>query len=150
MPIPENLLQVQGVIDPNTIVQLNEDKKATLKELMNNKGLILVFADPDKEPTKHILQDLPQVANSLNEWGGGLLFLVPDDKLSKAFDATAFKGLPQRNQWSVDTDRTLLDNTASTLQLQFTNNFPLVVYINTNGGILYSHVGYTIGIGKKY
>ena len=149
LPIPENLLQVQGIIDPNTIVTLDGDKKMTLKELMNNKGLMLVFADPDREPTKHILQDLPQVAQALDVWGGGVLFLVPDDKVSKAFNAKDFKGLPINNYWSIDTGRSLLNSTASTLQMNFTNNFPLVVYINTNGGILYSHVGYTIGIGEK-
>lgn len=148
LPIPENLLQVQGIVDPNTIVELDNGKKS-LKQLMNGKGLMLVFADPDREPTKHILQDLPQVADALNQWGGSVLFLVPDDKLSKAFDSASFSGLPNNTVWGVDANRTLLNGVANTLQMSFTNNFPLVIYLNTNGGILYSHAGYTIGIGEN-
>lgn len=149
LPQPEGLIQVQGIVDPNTIVKLDKDKKSTLKELMNGKGLMLIFADPDKEPTKHILQDLPNVKNALNSWGGGILFLVPDDKLSVAFDAKAFNNLPDNSAWGVDKGRSILNATADALQIDFSNNFPLVIYLNNNGGILFSSQGYRIGIGEN-
>lgn len=149
LPQPEGLIQVQGIVDPNTIVELDKDKKATLKELMNGKGLMLIFADPDKEPTKHILQDLPNVKDALNSWGGGILFLVPDDKLSVAFDSKAFNNLPDNSVWGVDKGRSILNATADALQIDFSNNFPLVIYLNNNGGILFSSQGYRIGIGEN-
>lgn len=149
LPKQEGLLEVQGNIDPNTIIELENGSKTTVKEQMYGKGVVLVFADPDKEPTKHILQDLPAVADALNEWGGGIVFIVPDDKQSTAFDASAFKGLPEKSVWAIDQNRKILNTAASTLQIDFTNNFPLVLYLNTNGGILFSHQGYTIGIGEN-
>ncbi|MDR2955572.1 MAG: transglutaminase domain-containing protein [Prevotella sp.] len=149
LPKVESGIQVQGIVDPNTIVNLNTEDSNTLKELSNKKGLIICFADPDKEPTKHILQDLPAFKDKLEEWNGGILFAVPDDKQSKAFDASTFKGLPKQSLWIVDNDRTLLNNVASALQLDFSNNFPLVIYLSTNGGILYSSQGYRIGIGEN-
>lgn len=147
LPKVEKGVQVQGIVDPNTIVLLNESDKRTLKELANKKGLVICFADPDKEPTKHILQDLPAYQQQLEEWGGGVLFVVPDDKRSQAFDASVFKGLPKQSLWMTDADRALLNNVARALQIDFSNNFPLVVYLSTNGGILYSSQGYRIGIG---
>lgn len=148
LPKPEGLLQVQGTIDPNTIVELDSGVKSTIKEQMFGKGLLLVFSDPDREPTKHILQDLPLVKDALDQWGGGIVFMVPDDKISSAFDASAFSGLPTKATWATDNGRKILKAAASALQIDFSNNFPLVLYINTNGGILYSHQGYTIGIGE--
>lgn len=149
MPRLEGLLQVQGIVDPNTIVTLSNGDKTTLKEQMAGKGLVLVFADPDKEPTKHILQDLPAVSKELNAWGGGVVFMVPDDKKSSAFKASAFAGLPTKSVWADDDGRVILNAAASALQIDFSNNFPLVLYLNTNGGVIYSHQGYTIGIGEN-
>ncbi len=149
LPKVEGRIQVQGIVDPNTIVTLNDGSKKTLKELTNKKGLVICFADPDKEPTKHILQDLPAVQQAIEDWNGGLLFAVPDDKLSKAFDASVFKGLPKQSLWMTDNNRVLLNAVAGALQIDFSNNFPLTVYLSTNGGILYSSQGYRIGIGEN-
>lgn len=149
LPKVEGRIQVQGIVDPNTIVTLNDGSKKTLKEMTNKKGLVICFADPDKEPTKHILQDLPAVQQAIEDWNGGLLFAVPDDKLSKAFDASVFKGLPKQSLWMTDNNRVLLNAVAGALQIDFSNNFPLTVYLSTNGGILYSSQGYRIGIGEN-
>lgn len=149
LPEVEAGIQVQGIIDPNTIVTLNDSSKKTLKELTNKKGLVICFADPDKEPTKHILQDLPAVQQFMEEWDGGILFAIPDDKLSPAFDASVFKGLPKQSVWMVDNNRVLLNAVAGALQIDFSNNFPLTIYLSTNGGILYSSQGYRIGIGEN-
>lgn len=149
LPKVEGRIQVQGIVDSNTIVTLNDGSKKTLKELTNKKGLVICFADPDKEPTKHILQDLPAVQQAIEDWNGGLLFAVPDDKLSKAFDASVFKGLPKQSLWMTDNNRVLLNAVAGALQIDFSNNFPLTVYLSTNGGILYSSQGYRIGIGEN-
>jgi hypothetical protein len=119
-----------------------------LKELANGKGLALCFVDPDKEPSKHVLQDLPAVQKDLEEWGGGVLFLVPDDKVSTAFDAAAFKGLPKQTHWGMDKNRELLNAVIAALKLDLGNNFPLTLYVTNNGGILYSSAGYTIGTGE--
>ncbi|WP_029905118.1 transglutaminase family protein [Prevotella sp. 10(H)] len=149
LPKVEGRIQVQGIVDPNTVVTLNDGTSKSLKELTNKKGLVICFADPDKEPTKHILQDLPAVQQSIEEWGGGILFAIPDDKLSKAFDASVFKGLPKQSLWMTDNNRALLNNVARALQIDFSNNFPLTIYLSTNGGILYSSQGYRIGIGES-
>ena len=149
LPEPEGKMQVMGIVDMNSIVQLADGTKNTLKELSNGKGIILCFADPGKEPTKHILQDLPAQAQSFDQWGGGVLFMVPDDKLSVVFDATAFKGLPNSTLWGTDFGRTLLGQAAGALQVDVQDNFPLTLYLNNNGGILYYSLGYRIGIGEN-
>ena len=149
LPKIEGRIQVQGIVDPNTVVTLNDGSKKSLKDLMNKKGLVICFADPDKEPTKHILQDLPLVKQPVEEWGGGILFAVPDDKLSRAFDASVFKNLPKQSLWMTDNSRELLRSAAGALQIDFSNNFPLTIYLSTSGGILYSSQGYRIGIGEN-
>ncbi len=145
-PKVEGKLFVKGIVDMNSEIFLNDGSKTTLKKLGNGRGVMLCFADPDREPTKHILQDMPSLAADLEEWGGGLLFMVPGDKVSAAFNPSQFPGQPSQMQWAVDEGRILLNATSDALQMQFSNNFPLVVYLNNNGGILFSSQGYRLGI----
>ncbi|MDU1904302.1 MAG: transglutaminase domain-containing protein [Dysgonomonas sp.] len=149
LPKTEGRIQVQGIVDPNSIITLADGSKKTLKEISNGKGVMICFADPDKEPTKHILQDIPNQQAELSEWGGGVLFIIPDDKISKAFDPSVFKNLPQQSLWAHDNGRALLNATAGALQIEFTNNFPLMIYLSDAGGILFSSQGYQIGIPEN-
>ena len=148
MPEVEGKLFVRGIIDMNSIVSLSDNSKTTLKNLSNGKGLMLCFIDTGKEPSKHILQDLPKVKESLEEWKGGILLMTPEDKSSTGFDLSGFKGLPVQTSQGIDYNRELLNTTANTLQINFNDNFPLIVYLSNNGGVLYSSSGYRIGIGE--
>lgn len=149
LPKTEGRIQVQGIVDMNSRITLANGTETSLKDIANGKGIIICFADPDKEPTKHVLQDIPNQQAELNEWGGGILFIVPDDKVSKAFDASVFKSLPNQSVWGVDNNRGLLNATTNALQIEFSNNFPLTIYLSDIGGILYSSEGYQIGIPEN-
>jgi hypothetical protein len=147
LPKTEGKLLVKGIVDMNLTVTLNNGSKISLKELSKGKGLMLCFLDMGKEPSKHILQDLPAVQRDLDTWGGGVLFLISDDKATNGFDISTFKGLPQNTTCGIDNHRELLKIVTSALQIEFNNNFPLTLYLSRNGGILYSNVGYRIGTG---
>ncbi|MDR1591679.1 MAG: transglutaminase domain-containing protein, partial [Prevotellaceae bacterium] len=144
LPETEGKLFVKGIVDMNSTVTLNDESKATLKELSRGKGLALCFLDLSKEPSKHNLQDLPAVRRDLDEWGGGVLLLTPDDKAA----TSAFTGLPRNTAWGIDNGRTLLHAVTGALQIDFSNNFPLTLYLSRNGGVLYSAAGYRIGVGE--
>jgi transglutaminase-like putative cysteine protease len=148
MPEVEGKLFVKGIVDMNAIVKLNDGKAVTLKELSNGKGLMLCVIDPGKEPSKHILQDLPAAQNALEQWEGGILLMIPENKSVHAFDLSAFTGLPQQTVWTVDISNSLLKTVTAILQTDIGDNFPLTVYLSDNGGLLYSNAGYKIGTGE--
>jgi transglutaminase-like putative cysteine protease len=148
MPEVTGKLFVKGIVDMNTVIAMSDGSKKSLKTLSNYKGLMLCFVDVGKEPSKHILQDLPAQQKALEEWGGGILLITPDDKQNKAFSAATFSNLPAQTSWSVDNNRTLLKAVAAALQIDFRDEFPLAIYLSANGGILYSSIGYRIGIGE--
>jgi transglutaminase-like putative cysteine protease len=148
MPEIAGKLFVKGIVDMNTVATMSDGSKKSLKELSNGKGLMICFVDVGKEPSKHILQDLPTQQKALEEWGGGITLITPDDKQSKAFSAATFKNLPAQTGWSIDANRSLLKAVANALQVDFRDEFPLAIYLSTNGGILYSSIGYRTGIGE--
>ncbi len=149
LPMPKGKMQVMGIVDMNSIIEFTKGGKSTLKNLSNGKGVILCFSDPGKEPTKHVLQDLPKQVTELNDWGGGVIFVIPEDKLSSTFDSSVFENLPDQTTWATDVNRDLLSSVTNTLQININDNFPLLLYVNSNGGILYSSLGYRIGLGES-
>ena len=142
-------LLVRGNVDLNTLITLNDNSKKSLKTFDNNKGLMICFLDPGKEPSKHLLQDLPAQQHDLESWGGGILLMIPDDKRNSAFNPSTFKNLPKQTIWVTDHHRSLLKTIEKELQIDFQDNFPLTVYLSTNGGILYFSQGYKIGISEE-
>ena len=40
-----------------------------------DNGLVIIWIEPEKEPTKHIFNDLPLLKPELDAWGGKFLFL---------------------------------------------------------------------------
>lgn len=148
LPKIEGKLFVKGIVDMNTVISLMDNSTKTLKELSNGKGVMLCFVDVGKEPSKHILQDLPSQQKALEDWEGGILLITPDDKINNTFDAMVFPGLPKQTIWAVDNQRKLLNAVASALQIDFGENFPLTIYLSSHGGILYASEGYKIGIGE--
>jgi hypothetical protein len=139
-------IEVKGTLDMNT--KVSAKNALSLKELSNGKGLAVCFLDPGKEPSKHILQDFPSVQNEIQQWGGGVLFIVPSDKVSEAFTPSAFKGLPNQTVWATDQDRVLLNTITQNLQVELIDNFPLTLYLSDKGDILYYNIGYKIGTGN--
>ena len=149
LPAVQGKMHVMGIVDMNTIITLADGNHNTLKELSKGQGIMLCFVDPGREPSKHVLQDLPALQKEFNEWGGGIIFMTPTDKLSGAFDPSVFKNLPEQSVWATDNNRTLLNGVSNTLQLNFKENFPLTIFLSDNGGILFFSEGYRIGIGEN-
>lgn len=148
LPELEGKLLVKAVIDMNDFVWFDDMGKTSYKTVADNKGLVLCFMDPDKEPTKHVLQELPKYKEQLEEWGGGVLFMVPSDIQNSSFDPSQFAGLPKQARWAVDENRQKLREVAGALKVDFKNNFPFIVYVTKVGGVLYDSQGYRIGIGE--
>jgi hypothetical protein len=141
-------IEVKGKIDMNLKTAPDKGAATTLASLAGDKGLAVCFLDPGKEPSKHILQDFPSVQENIESWGGGVLFIVPDDKRSQAFTPDVFKGLPKQAVWATDKKRALLNVFLTTLKTELGDNFPLTLYLSAKGEILYSSLGYKIGAGR--
>ncbi|MDR1758505.1 MAG: transglutaminase domain-containing protein [Bacteroidales bacterium] len=158
--LPEKQTVKQTVTLPKLISRrivygkLSGEEKITIDQQTNpllhwarEKGLMLCFVDPAKEPSKHILQDLPQRKKELEQWNGNIVLVTPEDKVTRAFNAKSFSGLPQQTRWTVDTQRELLKTLAQILHINIEDHFPFTLYINPEGEILYHAEGYVIGIG---
>jgi transglutaminase-like putative cysteine protease len=132
---------------------INKTKTVTGSDLskqttMLDNGFVILWIEPDKEPTRHIFNDLPLLKGELDAWGGYFLFLSGSDREAGSFNPEKIKGLPANTLFSTDNQMALLKNSlninpAPDVQL------PFVVLSDKDGNILFTSTGYRIGIGEQ-
>ena len=121
----------------------------SLQSLSAHKGAILIWIDPDKEPSKHVMADIPAVREIIEKWEGGMMFLFANDKVSKSFKPANFPGLPSQSKFSFDKDAGLLTEISKLRNRKGTANLPVIVITDKDGNLLYYSEGYKIGIGEQ-
>ncbi|HHT02816.1 MAG TPA: transglutaminase domain-containing protein [Bacteroidales bacterium] len=146
--IPQNLI-VEGVMKMKTKVNLQNKEKTTLAELSNGKGLVIAIIDPQSEPTKHIMVDIPLFKQEFEQWQGGVLFLVPEDKLRGDFSESSYKNLPEQSVFAIDKGNKILKQVLKTTKKDIKDNLPIILLITNEGNIVFLSDGYRIGSGEN-
>jgi hypothetical protein len=139
--------EILGTIDLNIKISLPDKSGITLKSIAD-KGIVLAWIDPDKEPTKHIFNDLPLLKSELDSWGGYFIFLSNQSEASNNFKLESIKGLPANSLYSVDIDSKILKEITKSVSLSDIH-FPFLVLTDKNGNIILKSEGYRIGIGEQ-
>ncbi len=139
--------EILGTIDLNIKISLPDKSGITLKSIAD-KGIVLAWIDPDKEPTKHIFNDLPLLKSELDSWGGYFIFLSNQSEASNNFKLESIKGLPANSLYSVDIDSNILKEITKSVSLSDIH-FPFLVLTDKNGNIILKSAGYRIGIGEQ-
>lgn len=121
-----------------------EDRSAEI----SGAGALLIWLEPDREPTKHVLNDLPLLKDELDSWPGYFVFLnVTAGQSNDFINADKRSRLPKKSLFSSDSEQiavnAVLGRQASAI------SFPLIVLVNNRGEIIFRSEGYRIGIGEQ-
>jgi hypothetical protein len=120
-----------------------------LKNLAFEKGAILIWIDPDKEPSKHVMADIPAVKEIIEKWGGGIVFLFGKDKVSASFKPSNFPNLPAQSMFAYDKGARMLAEIEQQRNRKSGENLPVIIITDKNGNLVYYSEGYKIGIGEQ-
>ncbi len=139
-----------GKINTENFLLENYTTKQSIKlsEQIKNKPFVIVFIDPDKEPTKHVMVDLKPVKNNFDKWGGSVIFLIKPKNIA-GFNSDVFSGLPIQSQFFVDYNEELLKEISKQRSLSLENDLPVIIIGDTNGNLIYFSKGYKIGVGEQ-
>lgn len=140
---------VIGKIDLNRSFTTFDGKSYSLNELSKDHGLIISWLDPSREPTRHVMVDIPLLRESFEKWNGGMVFLLPTDKITPAFNAANYLNLPKQSIFGKDDNSTLLNTILKATHTNFDNNYPLITLITPSGEVIFLSEGYRIGIGEN-
>ena len=141
-------LKPSGKLDFNA---LNLDKEGTLvslSSLLAGNYSVLVVLDPDKEPSKHILNDLGPYVDHFNKWGGQFLFAMPAEKAGQAGVLKTYQ-LPSKIDSGVDVNDNILNAISAIYGSGLKDKLPLVLFCDAAGNVYQFSSGYKIGMGEQ-
>jgi hypothetical protein len=133
------------------------DLRATEKLFANNSylplnikenGVVVIWIDHEKEPTRHIFNDLPLLKSEFDSWGGYFLFLHGKNVAGGTFDPSALKSLPANSLFGNDPELELLSRSMDLTKLP-DEKLPFVLVSDKNGNIMYTSAGYRTGAGEQ-
>lgn len=146
--LPQSLVK-EGSIKMDTKVKLLNKEKTNLSKIANGKGLVMAIIDPQKEPTRHIMVDIPLFKEEFEQWDGGILFLITEDKISNDFSVNKYTNLPKQSIFAIDNNNKILSQVIKSTQKGLKDNLPILLLITKEGDIVFLSEGYRIGAGEN-
>ena len=113
----------------------------------SEKGYVFIWIEPGREPTRHILNDLPRLKKEFDAWGGRFIFLTDPARTPEGFSPDEISGTPGNALFATDTDLEFM--TAALGKGSSERPLPVVVCCDADGDILFSSEGYRIGTGEQ-
>jgi transglutaminase-like putative cysteine protease len=144
-PIPETEVPCGKANLSGKLVTYSGDS-IDLKVLSNN-GVVLIWMEPGKEPTRHLLNDLPLLTDEFNAWDGYFIFLAEPSGSQVGYDTEGIDGMPDRSVFAEDKELYLMTSILG--EGSDKRSMPVVIYCDREGNITYMSEGYRIGTGEQ-
>ncbi|WP_320167981.1 transglutaminase domain-containing protein [Mangrovibacterium marinum] len=130
------------------IQTLNDKKLVSLDQIANGKNMVLALLDPNKETSKHILNDLGDYLDHFNAWSGEFVFIASEDRpqLGPVLDSYH---LPENYISGYDKDNKVLEALMKNFGDDVKGTLPLVILTDASGQVYMFSSGYKIGIGEQ-
>ncbi len=123
-------------------------KQINLGDLDQGEGSVVVWIDPDREPTKHLVNDLIRLKESYESWKGSVVLIVEPKKLTSGFKLENYAGLPSNVLFLKDTKGLRKVFLKAALQNEY-EEYPMAFVITHKGEVVYGSSGYKIGAGDE-
>ena len=107
-----------------------------------------MLLDPDKEPSKHILNDLGPYVDHFNRWGGQFIFAIPSEEISQAGVLKTYN-LPAKMVCGSDKAGDIFKAISAIYGEGLKDKLPLVLLCDESGNIYLFSSGYKIGAGEQ-
>ncbi|MDO9615516.1 MAG: transglutaminase domain-containing protein [Bacteroidota bacterium] len=152
--VPVELRKQAGELKPSgklNLDQLNlekEGKVVSISSLVAGNYSVLVVLDPDKEPSKHILNDLGPYVDHFNKWDGQFVFAMPAEKAGQAGVLKTYQ-LPAKMESGIDRDDQILNAISAIYGTGLKDKLPLVLFCDASGNVYLFSSGYKIGMGEQ-
>ncbi len=137
------------VVDLNYQFQdIKSAEQITLSDLDQGEGSVVVWIDPDREPTKHLINDLIRLKDSYENWNGKVVLIVEPKKMTSGFSLDNYKNLPDNAIFFKDTKGILKPFLNSVDKNDF-EEYPMAFVVTHKGELVYESSGYKIGAGDE-
>ncbi len=138
---------VLGTVDLKVLLRGLKSAGGTMLDgAAMEKGLIIGFIEPGKEPTKHVMEEIQQLKEEFEKWSGAFVFVVPADKMTPSFNPIQYR-LPAKHCF-VACNNLFQQTVEKALGRSFGSGFPYFLAVTPGGEIIAVTEGYRIGTGE--
>ncbi|MCG8540895.1 MAG: transglutaminase-like domain-containing protein, partial [Clostridia bacterium] len=123
------------------LLDKKEDNKITI-----NKTTVLVWIEPDKEPSKHFLREYRELIEDFKLLNSDVFICIGEDKLTSAFNHKTYNELGGGTPFRIDKSYRCLNSITQKVTKNISNNYPIVFVLDKNKTIRYASSGYKIGV----
>ncbi len=148
MRVANNEIKKYGKIALEHKVKI-DNNELPISSIKNSKGLVLVWVDPEKEPTKHLFKEIMNLKNKFDKWSGNILFLTKDEIGLSFTNSSKYSNLPKQSRLGIDKKLSLLKSIEIETNIDLSSQMPAIVIVNSNSDIVFTSSGYAIGIGEQ-
>jgi hypothetical protein len=154
--VPVELRKQSGELNPTGKLDFNalnlqktsDGIVVSLSSVVGGQFAVLVVLDPDKEPSKHILNDLGPYVDHFNKWGGQFVFAMPTEKAGQAGVLKTYQ-LPAQLESGIDSNDKILNAISAIYGSGLKDKLPLVLLCDASGNVYMYSSGYKIGMGEQ-
>lgn len=137
-----------GSIDLKNTLTLN-DKKVKLNTIFKKDFSVLIWVEPGKEPTRHLMEEFAPVKEKYEKWGGEIAVIKADQIKRSAINKEFLKNIPKNYHVYDDHLNILLNQFKNELKIEGKVVLPLVIVLDKQGNIYIASRGYKIGIHEQ-
>jgi hypothetical protein len=139
---------VLGETDSAWVFSHPDGQVTTLGELAGGKGAVVAWIEPEREPSKHLIREIGELAGGYEAIGLPIIFAVGDEGWSASFDPSSYQGLPAGVVFVRDGSHSAMLQAASRIAANV-GGLPFVMALDDRGRIRYETSGYKLGIGRE-
>ncbi|CAM3878047.1 MULTISPECIES: transglutaminase domain-containing protein [Paenibacillus] len=141
-------IPVLGTLTREHGLALLDGKAALLGDLLGAKGAIAAWIEPEREPTKHLLRELSELAEPLDQLNVPIVLVIGDKEWTASFDPASYPKLARRTVFARDASYSALPDFISNSPAREAG-FPHLFVLDSQDQIRYTASGYKIGTGKE-
>lgn len=143
---PEVESKIFGHLDLNHAIVTKDKKTSSLSSLKKKNAIVLMWLEPGKEPTRHLMEEFKAAKSRYEKWDGNIIVMQAEEIDDENLSDTFFANMPSNYQLCKDENNKLIDLTKEELGITGKIEKPLILVLNSNGEIKFASRGYKIGI----
>jgi hypothetical protein len=140
---------ILSVVSEDSVFTMADGSTRGISALNDGRGMAVVWIDPDREPSKHLIREFRELSPVFNERGGNICICVGEDKMTSSFPPGSPTGLPDNTEYAVDHAYVLLNSFLAGMEKPLARDFPLAFVLDGQCRVRYAASGYKLGTGKE-
>lgn len=141
-------IPVLGTLDRSSTLTQLDGSSRTLGDLIGGEGAIVAWIEPEREPSKHLLRELRELAEPLDKRDIPVVLVVGDSEWTVSFNAGNVTELPVRTMFVRDSTYASLPDFISESPAHEAG-FPHLFALDSEDQIRYTSSGYKISAAKE-